>query len=108
MEEIVPIIVTEDSTPTLSMPFEKVLLVLNAQEKEIKAQKEKYRSALLEAMEQHNIRSITTDNISVTYKDSYDKEVFKNKDFREQYPELYDEFVSFSTVKPSITVKVKE
>ena len=102
------IITIENDVPTLSADIENIIATLDRKEKEIKAQKEMYRSALLEAMEKYNIKSISTDNVSVTYKDAYDKESLDTKRLREEQPDLYDEYVKFTTYKASITVKVKE
>lgn len=107
MEEF-KIITIENDVPTLTAEIENIIANLDAEEKRIKAAKELYRCELLEAMEKYNIKSIATDIVSVTYKDSYDKETLDTKRLREEQPDIYDEYVKFSTVKPSITVKVKE
>lgn len=107
MEEF-EIITIENDVPTLTTEIENILSTLDREEKRIKATKDMYRSALLEAMEKYNIKSIETDNVNVTYKDAYDRETLDSKRLREEQPDIYDEYVKFTTTKPSITVKVKE
>ena len=102
------IITIENDVPTLTADIEKMIATLDAEEKRIKAQKDMYRCELLEAMEKYNIKSIATDTVSVTYKDAYDKETLDTKRLREEHPDIYDEYIKFTTYKPSITVKVKE
>ncbi len=107
MEEF-EIITIENDVPMLSAKMETILVGLDEAEKHIKEQKEVYREALLRAMEKHNIKSIGTNNVTITYKDEYDRESLDSKRLREEQPDIYDEFVKFTTVKSSIAIKVKE
>ena len=76
--------------------------------KEIKDAEDALRTAILEAMEKQNVKKIETPELSITYKSPYDKETFQSKQFRADHPDLYDDYVSITTAKASIMIKLKE
>jgi predicted phage-related endonuclease len=76
--------------------------------KELKKQEDEIKKAILEEMENKNILKIDTDEVSISYIASSDRETFDTKKFREEHSDLYDEFVKFTPVKSSIRVKVKD
>lgn len=80
--------------------FEKAL-------KEIKEKEEELKQSILSEMESKNILKLETDSLTVTYIAPAERETFDSKRFREDNPDLYDEYVKFSPVKSSIRVKVK-
>lgn len=75
--------------------------------KAMKEEEDKLKQMLLEEMEEKGILKIDTPNLTLTYKASYDRESFNNKAFRADHPDLYDEYISMTSVKPSILIKVK-
>lgn len=80
--------------------FEKAL-------KEIKEKEEELKQNILIEMEKKNILKLETDSLTVTYIAPAERETFDSKRFREDNPDLYDEYVKFSPVKSSIRIKVK-
>lgn len=74
--------------------------------KEIK-EKEELKQNILTEMENKNILKLETDDLMITYIATVERETFDIKRFREDYPDLYDEYVKFSPIKSSIRVKVK-
>lgn len=80
--------------------FEKAL-------KEIKEKEEELKQNILSEMESKNILKLETDSLTVTYIAPAERETFDSKRFREDNPDLYDEYVKFSPVKSSIRIKVK-
>ena len=76
--------------------------------KEIKEAEDALKKSILEEMEAKGIKKIETEEMTITYKASYDKETFQSKQFRADHGDLYDEYVTMSPVKPSITIKLKE
>lgn len=80
--------------------FEKAIKDIQEKEKALK-------EAILEEMKQKNIIKIDTPELSITYVDETYKESFDNKLFREQNPDLYDNYVKMSPVKASLRLKVK-
>ena len=84
--------------------------LLVAKEQQMKQLKEEYdqmKTSLLEAMEQNNILKIDNDKISISYVSPTQSERFDSKQFKEDMPDLYDEYVKFSPVKASVRIKVK-
>ena len=81
-----------------------------AVEKEIKIFKEwqdKYKARLLEQMEEYDIAKIDTPELTITRKAPTQRETFDSKSFKAANPDLYDEYVTFTDVKGSITIKLK-
>lgn len=85
-----------------------LLIDLERRIKELKKIQEETRERLLEEMELKGIKKVDTPMLSITYKASYDKESFETKRFREEHPDLYDEYIKISSVKPSVQIKMKE
>lgn len=75
--------------------------------KEIKEKEEELKQNILTEMENKNILKLETDDLMITYIAPAERETFDSKRFREDNPDLYDEYVKFSPVKSSIRVKVK-
>lgn len=82
--------------------FEKKLKALKEQEDELK-------QAILEEMEKQGIikledetSGLTINYIAKTYRESFD-----GKKFKEDYPDMYDDYIKMSPVKSSIRIKVK-
>lgn len=76
--------------------------------KEIKEAEDELRQRILAEMEQKDIKKIETEEMTVIYKASYDKETFQSKEFRADNPDLYDSYVKMSPCKASVTIKIKE
>lgn len=85
----------------------KMLVAKEKQMKKIKDEYEAIKNSLLEAMEQNNIIKIDTDTILINYVAPTQSERFDSKQFREDMPDLYDEYVKFTPVKASVRIKVK-
>lgn len=75
--------------------------------KAIKKREDELKAALLAEMEAHSIIKLETPELAVTYVAAADRETFDSKTFRLENPELYDNYVRFSKVKPSLRIKVK-
>lgn len=76
--------------------------------KEIKEVEEIIRAGILEEMESKGIKKIETEDMTITYKASYDKETFQTKQLRADNPDLFDKYVKMSPCKSSISIKLKE
>ena len=79
-------------------------------EKQVKYYKDKeeeLKKIILEEMEEKNILKIENEEISISYVAPSERETFDTKKFREEHEELYDDYVKFTTVKPSIRIKLK-
>lgn len=88
----------------------KTVEFIKAMETQMKTLKEQYdgfKTALLEAMERHGVTKFDGDGIKINYIAETERETFDSKQFKADMPELYDEYVKFTKVKPSVRIKVE-
>lgn len=76
-------------------------------EERLKAKKDNLTLSLMEEMQDKGIMKIETDDVVISYIAESERETFDSKKFREDYPDMYDEYVKFTTVKPSVRIKAK-
>ena len=74
--------------------------------KELKAKEDEIKKIILEEMEQNNILKLQNENISISYVKPTTRETFDSKTFKEECPDIYDNYVKISNVKSSIRIKV--
>lgn len=84
----------------------KVLEVKLLEDK-LKAKKDDLTLTLMEEMRNKDIKKIETPDVIITYVEESERETFDSKQFREDYPDMYDEYIKFTKVKPSVRIKVK-
>lgn len=75
--------------------------------KDIKAKEDELKKAILTEMESKGIIKLETDELTISYVAATDRETFDSKKLRTDNPDLYDEYIRMSTVKPSIRIKLK-
>jgi hypothetical protein len=88
----------------------KTVELIRAVESQMKTLKEQYdgfKTALLEAMEKNGVYKLDGDGVKITYIAETERETFDSKQFKADMPDLYDEYVKFSKVKPSVRIKVE-
>ena len=83
------------------------ITAVESQMKTLKEQYEQFKTALLVAMEQIGIVKIESDNVRINYIAETTRETFDSKQFKEDMPDLYNEYVKISKVKPSVRIKVE-
>lgn len=76
-------------------------------EEKLKAKKDNLTLTLLEEMKQKNIKKIETPDVIISYIDETERETFDSKEFRKEFPDIYDDYVKFTPVKASIRIKAK-
>lgn len=76
-------------------------------EEKLKAKKDNLTLTLLAEMESKGIKKIDTPDVVISYISESDREVFDSKKFREDYPDLFDNYVKFSKTKPSVRIRAK-
>ena len=103
-----PMLITVENITLLKPTVSKALVEFEKQVEEIKAKQDELKQRILEEMEAKGIIKIETDDLSITYIAPAIRETFDKKKFRKDNPDLYDEYVSISSVKSSIRMKVKE
>lgn len=97
----------ENNKILLNENISKEIAEFETQIKELKAKEDELKQALLNEMEEKNILKVETDDITITYVAPTDRESFNSKKFREDYSDLYDEYVEIKPVSSSIRIKVK-
>lgn len=83
------------------------IVTIENEMKRLKELQDNYKEELLNAMEQNNIIKLETDELTITYVASTDRETFDSKAFKADHQDLYDEYVKMSSVKSSVRLKVK-
>lgn len=81
---------------------------ITAVETQMKALKEQYddfRDRLQKAMEQNGLIKVEADGLKINYIAETTRETFDSKQFREDFPDLYNEYVKFSKVKACVKIK---
>lgn len=99
-------IIIQDNN-SLSEDIEKQIVSIEKKIKKLKEQQDAMKAALLSTMEAKNLIKLETDKLVISYVAPTDRESFDSKKFKEDNPDLYDEYVKISPVKSSIRIKVK-
>lgn len=95
--------ILSEGNQALMAEFESRILELKQIEENYKAFKEN----LYKAMSEHGVSNIDTPSLSITLVRPTTKSSFDSKSFKEKHKDLYEEFLTTSTVKGSLRVKVK-
>jgi hypothetical protein len=103
------LIKVENGISVLNVEAGKKIAEFKSRMKEIEEAEQKLKDAIKAEMEAKGIIKLEDEvnGLAITYVASYDKESFDSKKFRAENPELYDEYIRFSKVKPSIRIEVK-
>lgn len=101
------LITVKDGTALLSSEASAQIADFERAVKEIKEKEDALKEAIKKEMEEKGIIKLDTDDLAITYIAESDRERFDSKKFRSENPREYDKFVTISTVKPSIRIKLK-
>ena len=84
----------------INQEFLNAVIEIEKKAKELKKAQEEYKSRLLNEMEEKGI--------SISYIESKNnEEVFHKNEFREKYPDIYDEFITLDGKKKAyLTIRV--
>ncbi len=97
----------ENGVALLNPETSQKIAEFERQVKAIKEQEDQLKETILNEMKAQNIIKLDTPELSISYIDESFREQFDSKRFKEQNPNLYDEYVKISPVKASIRIKVK-
>lgn len=89
--------------PKNSVKIVDLLTQYSHVEEELKSIKEEILAEFLK----NDIKSIETDDLIITVKDSYTRETFDSKKFRKDNEELYNKYINITKVKESLLIKCK-
>ena len=101
------VIIWEGDTPLLNPLVALKIAEFEENAKKIKEQEDALKKAILAEMESKGIIKLENDVLAITYVAPTERESFDSKTFREDCPDLYDEYVVFSPVKSSVRLKIK-
>ena len=77
------------------------------QKEEIEKQEKQLREEILKFFKENKILKIENEKFSIIYKSESQRETFDSKKFKNEHEDLYNEYVKFSNVKPSLLIRVK-
>ena len=97
----------ENDVALLDTDVQQTIINMELAIKDLKEREEELKRTILNEMEEKHIIKVESDNLLINYIASTDRETFNTKVFREEQPDLYDEYVKLTPVKPSIRIKVK-
>lgn len=83
------------------------IIAVEAKMKALKEQYDNFKNDLQTAMEQNGIVKFESDKVRINYIAETTRETFDSKQFKADMPDLYNEYVKFSKVKPSVRIKVE-
>lgn len=101
------IIVKNGGIAVLSDEAITEIIEIENSKKALKAREETLKAALFEAMEANDIIKMGTSDLTVTRVLPTDRETFDTKRFREEHPDMYDDYVEMKPVKGSLRIKLK-
>lgn len=93
--------------PIQVIQAEKALADIENEFKALKENKDAIMSGLLDLMKEHNIKSYKGQTLTLSRKDASTRESIDISLLKEKYPEIYEECKKISSVKESLTLKLK-
>lgn len=105
MNELITIV---DGATILDINVANQIAEFERKAKEIEEAEKALREQIQKEMEEKGIKSVSTDSLLISYKQEYDRENFDKKRFRADHPDLYDSYISMTTVNASVSIKLKE
>ena len=101
MEELITV------TNELSKNLSQQIKILEESIKDFKAKEDGLKAQLLEEMQKRSITKIENDDIIVSCIGESQRETLNTKALREELPDIYYAYISYTPVKASIRIKVK-
>lgn len=105
--EKMELITKENNNVQLNSEISLKIANFEKQVKAIKEAEDKLKAQILEEMEKYNITKLDTEELTITYVAPTYRETFDSKKLRADNEELYNKYISLSSVKSSIRIKVK-
>lgn len=87
--------------------IEKMIIRLDNEKKEAEQRKQELCAGLVGIFKDKGVKSLNTDKLVITYKEGYKRKSFDSKTFAAEHPEMYIQYQKESSVKESITIKIK-
>lgn len=116
IEDVKKLLYTEDALPTTTVD-ENLMPDINRAEAALieykeamefcKAQYDKLKDGILAIMTEHNIKKYDGQRISITRKPETERMSFDTKAFKNDYPQMYEQYTTKTKTSSSILIKVK-
>lgn len=102
------LLMASESSPLVDVinEYESVTQAL-AEMKELKKKETDIRNELLKLMQQYDIKKIDNDDLVITVKEPHTRQSLDTKRFKEEQPELFDQYKKETVVKESLAIKIK-
>ena len=97
----------ENNMPVLNKDVSIQIAELEKRIKFLKAEEERIKAAILYEMGSRSIKSIKTEELTISYFDDTYTEYFNKDKFREENPDLYDKYVEIHPKKAFVKIGVK-
>lgn len=94
----------------IALNLDNVTLAINRAEttlKKLKAQQDKYKDIIKDAMREQGIKSYEDDVIKITYVGAIEKTVVDSEKLKRTYPQVWEDVQKISKVKDSVRIKIK-
>lgn len=98
----------KENTPVLAEEIEWALIRYKHMADDAQESYKDLMAKLKAEMEKRGIVRIETDRVILTISNPADREVFDAKRFREDHPDLYDEYVTMKEQKPVLKPSFRE
>lgn len=92
----------------LSKDFTDEYIEFLKYKKMVDAKEEDFKNRLKEAMRENNVYKLANDRISIAYTPETTREDFDKKRFKEENPDLFDNYLKITKVSGSLRITVKE
>lgn len=99
--------VVDSDTLQINKKIVSALVDFEKRIKELEVQKDKIRSAILEAMEKNDIDKFENDEILISYVKKSQRDTFESKRFKDDHPDFYEDYVKKTDVSASVKIKIK-
>lgn len=97
----------ENNCPVIPTEVIANIVELERDLKDLENQEKTLRQALLDAMCEHGIVNISTDDITISYVAESERESFDTKAFKEDFEKLYSEYSKKQKVNHTVQIKLK-
>ena len=101
------LIVIKDGVALLDAETSAKIAEFERKLKEIKEAEDELKKSILKEMETKKIIKIETEEMTISYIASSDRENFDTKRFKFDHEDMYDEYVKMTPVKSSVRIKLK-
>ena len=101
------LIIVKDGVALLDADASQKIADLEKALKYIKESEDAMKQSILAEMEAKGIIKVETEELTINYIASTDRETFDSKAFKADHADLFDEYVKMSPVKSSVRIKLK-